>query len=98
MEKAKIQKWQIWRQILSELPTYLHQISSDADLPKNLTSYVNAPFWFFLFPALVFWYYYVFLDISVHWISNVSKTLLLEVKGTNDLTSYFDASFLQKSI
>ena len=31
----------------SDLPTYLHQISSDAAwhtyLPKNLTSYVNAP-------------------------------------------------------
>ena len=44
MEKAKIQKWQIWRQILSDLPTYLHQISSDAAwhtyLPKNLTSYL----------------------------------------------------------
>jgi hypothetical protein len=51
MEKAKIQKWQIWRQILPDLPTYLHQISSDAAwptyvptyLPKNLTSYMNAP-------------------------------------------------------
>ena len=46
-EKAKIQKWQIWRQILSDLPTYLHQISSvvawHTYLPKNLTSYVNAP-------------------------------------------------------
>ena len=47
MEKAKVLKWQIWRQILSDLHTYLHQISSDAAwhtyLPKNLTSYVNAP-------------------------------------------------------
>ena len=45
--KAKFQKWQIWCQILSDLPTYLHQISSDVAwhtyLPKNLTSYVNAP-------------------------------------------------------
>ena len=48
MEKAKIHKWQIWRQILSDLPTYLYQISSDAAwhtyLSKNLTSYVNAPY------------------------------------------------------
>ena len=44
-----INQKQIWRQILSDLPTYLHQISSDAAwipkyLSKNLTSYVNAPY------------------------------------------------------
>ena len=48
MEKTITQKWQIWHQIFSDLPNYLHRTCSDAAwhtyLPKNLTSYVNAPF------------------------------------------------------